>query len=622
MRSRQYPTAQPGHLGQAAQRVQRAKPGKPGRTIRRALLAALAAASVGAAVSACTDPLTGGPSNPTGPQASPSDSAPAPLHAAATDAAAVSPIGQAPADAAAYDGPRIGALFLTTPIMSDMEWPSREARDGRPKREREIKSDVIGYIRQGGTVPVIPEPHKKPNCQEGWYELLSGGFVCGKYASLDLNHPRIKVAPHTPDMNGPLPYQYGVNVTNGTPLYRTVPSREDRVRLEPWLTKKPKPKADDPNQNPYVAADDAMDAGAPAPATGTTTLTSATDPFGLSEDAGVPWYLRDYDGGKPTVTLDDLRGEEGTPLVRRMVKGFYLALDQEKSYNNSKWWRTTGGLLAPFERVYVTKAPTDYRGVWLKDATPLPLTRPGGDAGAARAQADSGDLPRKAVQDPSGVGFVLWTHAHKYSLGAERKKAVAGESVALFSIVRLTGESVNLGGYTYEETDEGWWLRMNEGTRTRPGPAPHDLKPGEKWVDVNLTTQTLVAYEGDKPVYATLVSSGRRNLQDKEKDHPTPKGTFRIREKHIAATMDGDVASDGPYSIEDVPWIMYFSGSYALHGAFWHASFGHTKSHGCVNLSPEDARRLFGWTEPQLPDGWHGVVSTEDKQGTRVVVHD
>jgi lipoprotein-anchoring transpeptidase ErfK/SrfK len=86
--------------------------------------------------------------------------------------------------------------------------------------------------------------------------------------------------------------------------------------------------------------------------------------------------------------------------------------------------------------------------------------------------------------------------------------------------------------------------------------------------------------------------------------------------------MDGDVASDGPYSIEDVPWIMYFSGSYALHGAFWHSEFGRTKSHGCVNLSPEDARRIFGWTEPQLPEGWHGVVATEEKQGTRVVVHD
>ena len=86
--------------------------------------------------------------------------------------------------------------------------------------------------------------------------------------------------------------------------------------------------------------------------------------------------------------------------------------------------------------------------------------------------------------------------------------------------------------------------------------------------------------------------------------------------------MDGDVASDGPYSIEDVPWIMYYSGSYALHGAFWHNNFGRTRSHGCTNLAPQDAKALFGWTEPRMPDNWHGVWATPERPGTRVVVHE
>jgi hypothetical protein len=85
--------------------------------------------------------------------------------------------------------------------------------------------------------------------------------------------------------------------------------------------------------------------------------------------------------------------------------------------------------------------------------------------------------------------------------------------------------------------------------------------------------------------------------------------------------MDGDVASDGPYSIEDVPWVQYFQGSYALHGAFWHDNFGYVRSHGCVNLAPEDARTLFSWTEPKLPEGWHGAFAAPDK-GTRVVIHE
>jgi hypothetical protein len=313
------------------------------------------------------------------------------------------------------------------------------------------------------------------------------------------------------------------------------------------------------------------------------------------------------------------------------VKGFYLALDKDwRDPHGTKWWRTTGGLLAPFERVYIAKPPTAFHGLWIRDNTPLPQTTTG-DAGpnTIAAATDAPDTSsRKATEDPTAFGFILWVHAHKWKIVGDPKespshaKAVQGESVPRFSAFRLTGETARLGGYVYEETDEGWWMRTNEGTRTRPGPAPTDLKPGEKWIDVNLTTQTLIAYEGDKPVYVTLVSTGKRDLQDKEKDHPTPKGAFRIREKHIAATMDGDVASDGPYSIEDVPWIMYFSGSYALHGAFWHSNFGHTKSHGCVNLSPEDARQLFGWTEPQLPDTWHGVEATDEKPGTRVLVHD
>jgi lipoprotein-anchoring transpeptidase ErfK/SrfK len=165
-------------------------------------------------------------------------------------------------------------------------------------------------------------------------------------------------------------------------------------------------------------------------------------------------------------------------------------------------------------------------------------------------------------------------------------------------------------------------MKHNEGTKASTSDPPKGLAPGEKWIDVNLKTQMLVAFEGDRPVFVTLVSTGKEDKDDPEKDHKTPTGTWTIREKHIAATMDGDVTSDGPYSIEDVPWIMYFNGSYALHGAFWHNSFGRTRSHGCVNLAPTDAKALFGWSEPQVPRGWHAVWSTPERPGTRVVVHE
>ena len=165
-------------------------------------------------------------------------------------------------------------------------------------------------------------------------------------------------------------------------------------------------------------------------------------------------------------------------------------------------------------------------------------------------------------------------------------------------------------------------MREMDGTVSKPGPAPKGIAPDEKWIDVNLTTQSLVAFEGEKPVYATLVSTGRTDKENAEKNHKTVMGEFRIREKHIAATMEDDGASDGPYSIQDVPWIQYFEGSYALHGAFWHSKFGHERSHGCVNMHPTDARWVFNWSGPKLPAGWHGAKATKENPGTRVIVHE
>jgi lipoprotein-anchoring transpeptidase ErfK/SrfK len=90
----------------------------------------------------------------------------------------------------------------------------------------------------------------------------------------------------------------------------------------------------------------------------------------------------------------------------------------------------------------------------------------------------------------------------------------------------------------------------------------------------------------------------------------------------VTTTMDGNTASDGNYSIQDVPWTMFFHKSFALHGAFWHDSFGRVRSHGCVNLGPSDARWLFEWTTPVLPEGWHGVHAHDGSPGTTIVVRD
>jgi len=143
-----------------------------------------------------------------------------------------------------------------------------------------------------------------------------------------------------------------------------------------------------------------------------------------------------------------------------------------------------------------------------------------------------------------------------------------------------------------------WFLAVAEAVER-----PRGVAEDEPWVHVSLEQQTLVLYEGDTPVFATLVSSGQEGFE-------TAIGLFAIRRKYIADTMSniGD-GNDERYSIEDVPWTQYFSGSLALHGAFWHDRFGLTRSHGCVNLSPRDAHRVFDALWPRVPEGWLGVTT-------------
>jgi len=220
------------------------------------------------------------------------------------------------------------------------------------------------------------------------------------------------------------------------------------------------------------------------------------------------------------------------------------------------------------------------------------------------------------------VAFVKYDGAHKYSIDTEKKKATWGEGLARRRAAGLTGASFVASGVTFHETTEGFWVRSADVTEMKPSPRPAEVGPNDKWIDVDLTHQILIALEGDMPVFATFVSSGKHNPDDKEHDYGTPPGTFRIREKHVTATMDGDVADVGPYSIEDVPWVMYYQGSFALHGAFWHGQFGHQHSHGCINMAPADARTLFYWVEPRLPEGWHGVFTSGDREGTVVLIHE
>jgi lipoprotein-anchoring transpeptidase ErfK/SrfK len=145
-----------------------------------------------------------------------------------------------------------------------------------------------------------------------------------------------------------------------------------------------------------------------------------------------------------------------------------------------------------------------------------------------------------------------------------------------------------------------------------PTPIPPVSEPlrGEKWIDVDLSTQTLIAYEGEVEVLRTTVSTGAPQT-------PTVTGRFRIFHKLLSQTMRGP-----GYEQPNVPYVMYFHGAYSIHGAYWHNDFGRARSHGCVNLRVPDAQWLFNWADPALPEGASEVWDTQTQSGTLVVVHD
>lgn len=116
-----------------------------------------------------------------------------------------------------------------------------------------------------------------------------------------------------------------------------------------------------------------------------------------------------------------------------------------------------------------------------------------------------------------------------------------------------------------------------------PPPANPTGGTGEKWIDVDLTNQRLVAYEGDTAVYWVTVSTGLA-------DTPTVTGQYRTYVKYEAQTMFGP-----GYYLPDVPYVMYFYLGYAIHGTYWHNNFGRPMSHGCVNTPTPDAKWLFDW---------------------------
>ncbi|HOH20554.1 MAG TPA: L,D-transpeptidase family protein [Anaerolineaceae bacterium] len=104
-----------------------------------------------------------------------------------------------------------------------------------------------------------------------------------------------------------------------------------------------------------------------------------------------------------------------------------------------------------------------------------------------------------------------------------------------------------------------------------------------RWIDVDLSEQMLFAYEGTERVASFLVSTGTAL-------YPTEQGEYRIYVKYLFTDMHG---SD--YFLPDVPFTMYYSGDFSIHGTYWHHNFGTPMSHGCINMDTSEAEWLYNW---------------------------
>lgn len=161
-----------------------------------------------------------------------------------------------------------------------------------------------------------------------------------------------------------------------------------------------------------------------------------------------------------------------------------------------------------------------------------------------------------------------------------------------------------------------------------PPPIPDPAQPkkvlGEadgsgKRIEVDLTNQMLYAYQNDQLIMNFPISSG--------KWHPTPTGVFHIWIKLRYTTMiGGDPAYHDYYDLPNVPWTMYFyndqvgkSEGYGLHGAYWHHNFGHPMSHGCINISPTNAEKLYNWADPAMTG--NVTYASDQDPGTIVVIY-
>ena len=199
------------------------------------------------------------------------------------------------------------------------------------------------------------------------------------------------------------------------------------------------------------------------------------------------------------------------------------------------------------------------------------------------------------VQPRRPFGWILRASEPRATPAGE--PAPGARELQRYDFVQVYDSTMGSDGSLWYDVGARGWVRYDTlallTVRERPG----GVGPGEFWVDVDLSQQTIAAYEGDRMVYAALISSGLSEWS-------TRVGLNQVWERRLSAPMEGGEVGDDYYYVDDVLHTLYFDGEISLHNAYWHDDFGRPKSHGCVNLAPRVAEWIYYWSAEGPNDLW------------------
>jgi hypothetical protein len=428
---------------------------------------------------------------------------------------------------------------------------------------------VLGAVRAGGSVELrSPQVATRADrdCPEGWFAVLPEGFVCaGKGTTRDTLAPAARIfSDYHLAAHAALPASYGIAAM--TPVYMRVPTYDEQVRSEPGI-----------EQHLHR-------------------LAALREQQAAARASGyAPEQPDDRDLYPARVEVpDDLRGGSlaprtskplapASPVTGLLNQGTPVAWVGELDAADRTWLLTPDLLFVPRDKVK-RAVISGYHGV--------------------------------EVPSGQGIAFVGQRPARRYHKVDRKKFVASSESWAPGTSVSLAEPATRWSDEKFLETTEpGVYLRIDEAIVAHPTPGPRwALDADSRFIEISAKTHLLMLHEGGRVTFATLVSVGSTGI---------PRGKFRVFSKHLSLATPFEHPRSGGTKAE-VPEVLLAADTrdalspFALFAGWWMTSWGSPNAGVGVALAPLDARRLFDWAAPTLPEGWHSVRG----DGTWVVVRD